>query len=133
MAYMIERRRSKISGWGVYATRPITKNTRIVSYDGEKISHKESREREARYLDKGQIWCFTLNNRWVIDAHVGGSVARYINHSCKPNCYSWVKDGVIWIRAARNIKTGEELSYDYNTTGNAEIACRCRPDCKNSL
>ena len=77
---MIERRRSKISGWGVYATRPITKNTRIVSYDGEKITHKESRDREARYLDKGQIWCFTLNNRWVIDAHVGGSVARYINH-----------------------------------------------------
>ena len=44
---MIERRRSKISGWGVYATRPITKNTRIVSYDGEKITHKESRDREA--------------------------------------------------------------------------------------
>ena len=74
-----------------------------------------------------------MNNRWVIDAHVGGNVARYINHSCKPNCYSWVKDGVIWIRAARNIKPGEELSYDYNTTGNAEIPCRCRPDCKNSL
>ena len=133
MAYMIERRRSKISGWGVYATRAITKNTRIVTYDGEKITHKESRDREARYLDKGQIWCFTLNNRWVIDAHVGGNVARYINHSCKPNCYSWVKDGVIWIRAARNIKAGEELCYDYNTTGNAEIPCQCRPDCKNAL
>ena len=121
---MIERRRSKIAGWGVYATRPITKNTRIVTYDGEKITHQESRRREAKYLEKGQIWCFTLNNRWVIDAHVGGNVARYINHSCKPNCYSWIKDGVIWIRAARNIRTGEELSYDYNTTGNAEIACQ---------
>jgi len=130
---MIERRRSKISGWGVYATRPITKNTRIVSYDGEKITHKESRDREARYLEKGQIWCFTLNNRWVIDAHVGGSIARYINHACKPNCYSWVKDGVIWIRAARNIKAGEELSYDYNTTGNTAIPCQCRPECKNAL
>ena len=88
---------------------------------------------KSRYLDKGQIWCFTLNNRWVIDAHVGGNVARYINHSCKPNCYSWIKDGVIWIRAARNIALGEELSYDYNTTGNAKIPCRCRPGCKNSL
>ncbi len=45
----------------------------------------------------------------------------------------WVKHGLIWIRAARNINRGEELSYDYNTTGNAEIACRCRPDCKSSL
>jgi uncharacterized protein len=118
---MIQRRRSKIAGWGVYATRPINKNTRIVTYDGEKITHKESRRREAKYLDR------------VIDAHVGGNVARYINHSCKPNCYSWVKDGVIWIRAARNIRKGEELSYDYNTTGNAEIPCRCRPGCKNSI
>ncbi len=130
---MIERRRSKISGWGVYATRPITRNTRIVSYNGEKITHTESRNREERYLEKGQIWCFTLNNRWVIDAHVGGNVARYINHSCTPNCYAWVSKGVIWIRAARNIAVGEELSYDYNTTGNVAIACRCRPDCKNSL
>ena len=130
---MIERRRSKISGWGVYATQAITKNTRIVTYDGEKISHKESLRREARYLKNGQIWCFTLNNWWVIDAHVGGNVARYINHSCKPNCYSWIKDGVIWIRAARNIRKGEELSYDYNTTGNAEIQCHCSPGCKNFL
>ncbi len=130
---MIERRRSKIAGWGVYATRPITKNTRIVSYDGEKITHKESRRREGRYLENGQIWCFTLNNRWVVDAHVGGSVARYINHSCKPNCYSWVKDGVIWIRAARNIKPGEELTYDYHTDGERVIQCRCRPGCTRKL
>ena len=109
----------------------------------EEHTHRQLRRREdhsqgesrsgSRYLDKGQIWCFTLNNRWVVDAHVGGNVARYINHACKPNCYSWIKDGVIWIRAARNIKAGEELSYDYNTTGNAEIPCRCRTDCKNSL
>lgn len=130
---MIERRRSKISGWGVYATRPITKNTRIVSYDGEKVTHKESLKREARYLKRGQIWCFTLNNRWVIDAGVGGNVARFINHSCTPNCYSWIGDGVIWIRASRNIRKGEELTYDYNTTGSAEIQCRCQPGCGNSL
>ena len=42
-------------------------------------------------------------------------------------------NGVIWIRAARNIRKGEELSYDYNTTGTAKIRCRCRPDCKSSL
>jgi SET domain-containing protein len=130
---MVERRRSGIVGWGVYTTTPITKNTRIVTYDGEKITHKESRRREDKYLERGRIWCFTVNNRWVIDAAVGGNVARFINHSCRPNCYSWIQDGVIWIRAARNIRKGEELTYNYNTTGSAEIKCRCRPDCKNYL
>ena len=130
---MIERRRSKIAGWGVYATADIPKNKRIIDYAGEKITHKESLTREDRYLKKGQIWCFTLNNRWVIDAGVGGNIARFINHSCKPNCYSHIANGTIWIRAARNIRTGEELSYDYNTTGDAEIACKCRPDCTHKL
>jgi uncharacterized protein len=130
---MITRRRSKIAGWGVYATLDIPKNKRIIDYAGEKITHKESREREARYLDNGAIWCFTLNNRWVVDAHVGGNIARFINHSCKPNCYVHIVDGTIWIRAARNIRKGEELSYNYNTTGNAEIPCKCRPGCPNFI
>ena len=68
---MIERRKSKIAGWGVYATQPIPKNKRIIHYAGEKITHKESLEREQKYLAKGRIWCFTLNNRWVIDGDVG--------------------------------------------------------------
>jgi uncharacterized protein len=130
---MIERRRSKIAGWGVYATQDIPKNTRIIDYAGEKITHKESLKRENNYLGKGQIWCFTLNNRWVIDAGVGGNIARFINHSCKPNCYSHITNGTIWIRAARTIRKGEELSYDYNTTGDAEIPCKCRPDCTHKL
>ena len=130
---MIERRRSGIAGWGVYATERITKNKRIIDYAGEKITHKQSAAREARYLKRGQIWCFTLNNRWVIDAGVGGNIARFINHGCKPNCYAHIVDGVIWIRAARTIMKGEELCYDYNTTGDAEIPCRCRPGCTNKL
>ena len=130
---MIEKRRSRISGWGVYATERIPKNKRIIHYAGEKISHKESLAREARYLHKGRIWCFTLNRRWVIDAGVGGNVARFINHSCKPNCYVQITDGTIWIRAARTIAKGEELSYDYNTSGDAAIPCRCRPGCAHKL
>ncbi len=130
---MIEKRRSKIHRWGVYATERISKNTRIIHYAGEKISSQESLKRERRYIRKGHIWCFKLTNRTVIDAGVGGNIARFINHSCKPNCYSHIADGVIWIRAARNIHKGEELSYDYNTTGDAEIPCRCRPGCKKTL
>ena len=129
----IKRKRSKLHGWGVIAVTPITKNTRIIDYAGERISHQESLRRERQYMKRGEIWCFQINRRWVRDAAVGGNLARFINHSCRPNCYSWIKNGIIWIRASRNIRRGEELSYDYNTTGNAEIPCRCRPGCKNSL
>jgi SET domain-containing protein len=130
---MIQKRRSKIAGWGVFATETIPKNKRIIDYAGEKITHKESLRREAKYLEKGRIWCFTLNNRWVVDAGVGGNIARFINHSCRPNCWVEIKNGTIWIRASRTIRKGEELSYDYNTTGDAMIPCRCRPDCQHKL
>ena len=129
----IERRRSRVHGWGVFAAQPIAKNKRIIDYAGEKISHKESLRRETRYLKRGHIWCFKLNNRWVIDGAVGGSLARFINHSCAPNCYAQIVDGTIWIRAARNIAPGEELTYNYNTDGDATIPCRCRPDCTSRL
>ena len=130
---MIEKRRSKIQGWGVYATQTIPKNTRIIDYAGEKISNQVSLKREARYIKQGHIWCFKLTNRTAIDAGVGGNAARFINHSCRPNCYVHIVDGTIWIRAARKIRRGEELTYHYNTDGEALIRCRCRPGCQTFL
>ena len=130
---MIQKRRSGIQGWGVFATRPINKNTRIVTYDGEKITNRESLKREAKYLEKGHIWCFKLNHLSVRDAAVGGNVARFVNHACKPNCYSNIIDGRVWICAARAIRPGEELTYRYYTDGWAEMPCRCRPGCKTIL
>jgi len=131
---VIEKRRSKIHGTGVYATETIPKNKRIIDYAGEKISHKESLKRERRYIRNGHhIWCFTLSSRTVVDAGVGGNVARFINHSCRPNCYIEITDGTIWIRAARTLKKGEELTYDYNTDGDGLIMCRCRPGCQRLL
>jgi len=131
---MIERRQSKIHQWGVFATVPISKNTRIVDYAGEKISNQESLKRERRYIQNGRhIWCFKLTNRTVIDAGVGGNVARFINHACHPNCYIDIKKGVIWIRAARSIRKGEELTYDYNTDGDGLIECRCTAGCQRLL
>ena len=129
----IERRKSRINGWGVFALQAIPKNKRIIHYGGERIPSKESTPREERYLSKGHIWCFKLNNRWVIDAAVGGNVARFINHACKPNCYTEIKNGVIWIRAGRTIRKGEELTYNYYTEGCAEIPCRCVPGCQGML
>jgi uncharacterized protein len=130
---MIERRRSTLHGWGVFATTRIAKNTRIVHYAGERITHEESRKREAQYQSQGCIWCFRLNNRWVIDAGVGGNDARFINHSCTPNCYAQIADGVIWIRASKTIEPGEELVYDYQTAGEKSIQCQCRPGCATRL
>ena len=130
---MIEKRRSRIQGSGVYSTAAIPKNKRIIHYAGEKISNQESLKRERRYIKRNHIWCFKLTNRSVIDAGVGGNIARFINHSCRPNCYIDIKDGVIWIRAARTIRKGEELTYDYNTDGDGLIKCRCRADCQRLL
>jgi SET domain-containing protein len=129
----VARRKSRLHGWGVFAEQPIPKNKRIIDYAGERILHAASLKREERYLKKGSIWCFRLNRRWTIDANVGGNNARFINHSCTPNCYSQIIDDVIWIRAARNIAAGEELTYNYYTDGDALIQCRCRPGCKGML
>jgi len=129
----IVRRRSRLHGFGVFAIEPINKNKRIVDYDGQLINHKESFKRESKYLKRGEIWCFTVNRRWVRDANVDGNVARFINHSCKPNCYSQIVGRTIWIRAGRNIKKGEELTYDYYTDGEKIIQCKCRRGCKRML
>lgn len=130
----IRRRRSPISGWGVFAAEAIAKNSRIVDYAGEVIPWNESERREVRYLERGAIWCFVLEHRrTVVDAGVNGNIARFINHSCEPNCYTQVIDDVIWIRAARTIAPGEELTYDYETGGTAGISCRCRPGCTGTL
>lgn len=133
IAPRIERRKSKINGWGVFALEAIPKNKRVIYYAGERISAQESGPREERYLEKGHIWCFQLNRRWVIDAAVGGNIARFINHACKPNCYTNIVDGVIWVRAGKSIKKGEELTYNYYTEGQAEIPCRCVPGCQGML
>jgi uncharacterized protein len=130
---MIEKRRSDIHRWGVFATEVIPKNKRIIDYAGEKISNKESLKREIRYLKSGHIWCFKLTNRTVIDGAVNGNIARFINHSCRPNCYVHIVDGIIWIRAARRIRRNEELTYNYNTDGEGQIRCRCRTGCQALL
>ena len=101
------RRRSAIAGWGVYADQPIDRDTRIVEYKGELVSQAEGRRRESRYLPRNRIWIFDVNRRWVRDAAVGGNIARYINHACRPNCYVDIEGHTIWIRASRRIRVGE--------------------------
>jgi uncharacterized protein len=129
----IVRRRSKLHGFGVFAAQAIAKNTRIIDYAGALIRNRESEAREERYLKDGCIWVFRVNRRWSRDAAVDGNIARFINHSCRPNCWFEVVDRTIWIRASRRIRAGEELTYDYATIGERTIPCRCRPGCPNAL
>jgi uncharacterized protein len=129
----VVRRRSVISGWGVYAAHAIQEDARIAEYKGELVTQPEAWRREQRYLPRGRIWIFTINTRWARDAAFGGNIARYINHACHPNCYVDIEGRHIWIRASRAIRKGEELTYDYNTDGVAGIPCRCRPRCRRML
>ncbi len=129
----VVRRRSAISGWGVYAAQAIAEDTPIVEYKGELVSQAEAWRREQRYLPRQRIWLFTIDTRWARDAAFGGNIARYINHACRPNCYVELVGRHIWIKASRPIRKGEELTYDYNTDGVAGIPCRCRPGCRRTI
>ena len=129
----IARRRSRVHGDGVFALEPITKNRRVVTYDGELIRNRDSESREDRYLAEGCIWIFRINRAWSRDGAVGGNIARFMNHACRSNCYYQVLDKTIWIRASRHIAKGEELTYDYCTTGAKSMPCRCRPGCRTRL
>jgi len=127
------RRSSGISGWGVYAGQAIDEDARIVEYKGALISQAEGWRREQRYLPRKRIWIFNIDERWARDAAFGGNIARYVNHACRPNCYTDIVGRTIWIIAARPIRKGEELTYDYNTEGVAGIRCLCRPRCRRIL
>lgn len=129
----IVRKRSKVHGAGVFAAESINKNTRIIDYAGELIRNSVSEPREHRYLAQGCIWVFRVNRAWSRDAAVGGNIARFINHSCTPNCWIETAGKTIWIRASKHIRAGEELTYDYSTDGEPTIQCRCRPGCPNKF
>jgi SET domain-containing protein len=130
----IVRQRSSLHGYGVFAVETITKNRRIIDYAGELIRNGAACDaRQERYLRKGCIWVYQINRAWSRDAAVGGNIARFINHACRPNCWVEIVDKTIWIRAARTIRTGEEVTYDYAIIGERTIPCRCRPGCPNRI
>ncbi len=129
-----EIRSSSIQGLGAFALRRIRKGTRIIEYLGERITHQEA---DARYDDEQSkhphVLLFTVDKKTVIDAGVGGNEARFINHSCEPNCQAVIETRRVFIEALRTIAVGEELTYDYRLERpegkEAELeqryACRC--------
>jgi uncharacterized protein len=136
-------RNSAVHGYGVFAVRRIRKGTRIFEYLGERISHAAA---DLRYADKdpndNHTFLFVLDAKTVIDAGVNGGDARYVNHSCDPNCESVVVGRRIFIDAVRTVQPGEELAYDYaivrdhSDPKNVDdiYACRCGASgCRGSM
>ena len=112
--------KSKIHGTGVISSENIKKNTKIIQYIGDKISKKEGDIRSAlrikKYLNKkneGSVYIFELNKKYDIDGSPIYNKARYINHSCNPNCEVDIIKSEIWISSIKKINKGEELNYDY--------------------
>lgn len=131
---MIEVRKSRVHGRGVFALRRIRKGTRIIEYLGDRISHAEADRRyDDHDVNDNHTFLFIVDKRTVIDAGVGGNDARFINHSCDPNCESVIESRRVFIEAIRTIQPGEELNYDYqigreqDDPANVDeiYACRC--------
>src|SRR5262245_6472122 len=109
--------RSPIHGRGVFAARTIPKGTRIIEYKGKVIPYTLACELYPDEEDQPtHTFLFELDEKTVIDAAQGGNAARWINHSCAPNCEAVDDDGRIYIEAVRTIGAGEELGYDYGIT-----------------
>jgi len=110
------------AGLGLFALEPIDKGEFVIEYFGEIIPTAEADRRGGRYL-------FDLSSRRTIDGSTRKNTARYINHSCRPNCETEIKSGKVFIFARKNIKPGEELSYDYGREYFNEYikphGCRC--------
>lgn len=120
---------SRIAGQGLFAAQNIKQDTKIIRYIGEKITHEESDRR----LAAGNVYIFGLDERYAIDGDVPKNTARFINHSCAPNCHTEQFGNTIWIIAIRDIAAGEELTYNYGYEVNDEPAepCHCgaKPCC----
>ena len=139
----LEVRRSGIHGRGVYATRAIAKDERIIEYTGRHLPWKEAMDLPAhRPDDPYHTFFFSLENGDVIDAGSGGNEARWINHSCDPNCETTEEEDRIFVHALRPIQAGEELFYDYRIVPaerrtkrlEKEFACLCgSPKCRGTM
>ena len=139
----IQKRRSGVHGTGVFAVQDLAAGETLIEYTGEVITWEEAQARHPHDPSQpNHTFYFHVDNDMVIDATHHGNSARWINHSCAPNCYTDERNGRIYIVALRNIKAGEELNYDYGLMVEerytkalkAEYACLCgAPTCRGTM
>ena len=141
MPKKIQARKSTIHGNGVFALEALAKGERVIEYKGLRRTHAEVDADDAGDVESGHTFLFTLNDDYVIDANYKGNDARWINHSCAPNCEAVIAEAEgedrtadkVFIEAIRKIAPGEELTYNYgivlaerHTARLKKIwACRC--------
>ena len=118
-----------LTGLGLFATRPIKKKSRIAEYRGRRLGIDAALKAEK----SGNRYLYEVNSKITIDGAKHGNIARYFNHSCNPNCDTFIRNKRVFIRTLRNIKPEEELTYDYgrdylkNVIGLQNCLCsRCR-------
>lgn len=99
-------RARKGSGFGLVTKRDYKKGDFVIEYTGPIITTDEANEKGGKYL-------FDINSKWTIDGTPRSNLARYMNHSCRPNCEADVSGKRVFISAIKKIRTGEELTYDY--------------------
>jgi uncharacterized protein len=138
-----ELRTSEIQGTGAFATRTIKKGTRIIEYLGQRISWRTADKRyDDEKMNRHHTFLFTVDDKTCIDAAVNGNDARFINHSCDPNCEAITDRKRIFIDAKKTIPAGTELVYDYqyersdDHTAEDEkfYQCRCgSPKCRGTI
>jgi uncharacterized protein len=123
-------RSSRIHAAGVFATQPIRRRTRILEYDGPRLSKAAA---DILYENRNDTYLFGVGDgTTVIDGH---SMAMFVNHSCDPNCETQEYDDRVWIQAMRDIQPGEELTYDYYLyDGDDEATCHCgAKNCRGTM
>jgi len=136
-------RKSKIHGTGVFAARALAKGKRILEYTGERVDDAEAERRADVLRGEGAlVLLFALDDGSCLDGGSGGSDARFVNHSCEPNCESVEEEGRIFLETVRRIRAGEELTYDYHLQHEGRrtaavlrrYACRCgTPSCRGTM
>lgn len=137
-AVRLEVRQSGVHGRGVYSMELIPKGRRIIEYTGERVSWEAAPDDE----NDPHTFNFGLENGEVINPEIGGNDARWINHSCDPNCEAVEEDDRVFIYALRNIHAGEELLYDYRMqideavtdAAKKRFACHCgASNCRGTM
>ena len=123
MTKFVITKNSAIHGQGCFAGRAISAGSRVIEYVGERIDKMES----LRRCEAGNEYIFALDETHDLDGFVEQNIARFINHSCAPNCEAELEGGKIWIIARRDIAPGEELTfnYGYDLVDYNEHPCHC--------
>ena len=123
-------KKSKIDKNGLYASCNIKKGTKIIEYKGKIISVKRS-ETDPKFDNKKAIYLFNINKRFDLDGDFKFNIARLINHSCDPNCEVFGEGLKVWVYAMKDIRKGDELSYDYGFSYDEnfkQFPCNCRSE-----